>query len=49
MPDHGKTGVVLVSALGPGPINAMVRFDDGSEDTIVPRGNLVALPEGSEE
>ena len=36
---HGARGIVTVAAIGPGPINALVRLDDGRA-FVVPRGNL---------
>ena len=43
MPHHGKTGVVRVVATGPGPRNIGVEIDAGL--VVIPRGNLVAMPE----
>lgn len=45
MPHHGATGTVQFCGGGPGPINAVVRLDDGHL-ACVPRGNLVAVREG---
>lgn len=39
-PHHGKSGTVVLSGLGPGPINVLVKLDDGNY-TCLPRGNLV--------
>lgn len=46
MPFHGAPGAVIAAASGPGPINALVAFDDGRR-TIVPRGNLTPEPKGN--
>ena len=39
MPYQGKTGVVSICKLGRGPVNALVRLDDGFL-VVVPRGQL---------
>ncbi|MHA1559075.1 MAG: hypothetical protein ACTSWI_00150 [Alphaproteobacteria bacterium] len=39
MPHHGRLGIMVVAGRGLGPINALVRLDDGPE-VVVPRGNL---------
>ncbi len=43
MPHQGRMGVVRVVPIGPGPRNIGVEVDGGL--IVVPRGNLVALPE----
>jgi len=43
MPLHGKTGVVRVVASGRGPRNVGVEID--GRVFVIPRGNLVAVPE----
>ena len=45
MPYHGKTGVVRLVGHGPGPRNVGVETD--GRTVVVPRGNLVAIEEGS--
>ena len=45
MPHHGKTGVVRLVGHGPGPRNVGVETD--GRTVVVPRGNLVAINEGS--
>ena len=44
MPYHGKPGVVRVVSRGPGPRNVGVEIN--GRLVVVPRGNLVAVPEG---
>ena len=36
---HGMRGVVTAGGIGPGPINAAVKLDDGRV-MVVPRGNI---------
>ncbi len=43
MPLHGKVGVVRVVATGRGPRNVGVEID--GRVFVIPRGNLVAVPE----
>ena len=43
IPLHGKTGVVRVVSRGPGPRNVGVEID--GRLFVIPRGNLMALPE----
>jgi len=41
-PHHGRTGLVVRVAKGPGPISAEVCLDTTGRHVVVPRGNLVA-------
>ena len=43
MPYHGKVGVVRIVSRGPGPRNVGVEID--GRLVVVPRGNLVVVPE----
>ena len=44
--NHGRPGIVVCPASGPGPMNTAVRLDDG-QITVVPRGNLFYNKEAS--
>lgn len=43
---HGRVGVVVRAARGPGPRNVEVLFPAGGS-VVCPRGNLVAVREGN--
>ncbi|MCG3174644.1 MAG: hypothetical protein GMKNLPBB_02904 [Myxococcota bacterium] len=43
MPLHGRTGVVRIVTRGRGPRNVGVEID--GQMVVIPRGNLVAMPE----
>lgn len=43
MPYHGKYGVVRIVSRGPGPRNVGVEID--GQIVVIPRGNLVAMPD----
>jgi len=45
MPYHGKVGVVRVASQGPGPRNVGVEL--AGQLVVIPRGNLVAIREGT--
>lgn len=38
---HGKYGVVIKAAHGPGPHNVLIGFSHKPDKFIIPRGNLV--------
>ena len=44
-PYHGEVGVVRVASGGPGPRNVGVEID--ARLVVIPRGNLVAIKEGT--